>query len=398
MAQMKFLDNSGLLHLLGKISAWASDTFVKGVKMNGATKARTNGVVDLGTVLTEHQSIRTINGQSLVGEGDLTFQEGLRQVSKSELDGVMMRGIYELIGQIGNDNTEASSLLLVEGSLMGGASQYVIERDGTTHLRHKSPNGSWSDWDRFDRGTLLVHVSHGELAVGEPIDFGLREGQVFEELEDHINLVVICVDDMDLYLFPTIVDFSDDRVEFQSNVMYNNETGTYGTYILGMTLNYPNLIHDEFIFEDIRLSRLKDDSGHRTVSDAEKTAWNGKQAALVSGTNIRTINGESLLGSGDLTIGGLETVDSRNLDNVKTEGIYRASYSGFSDLLVVSSIDGGSEGLRVYQTRISTDGNMWTREYKNGSWTAWQSMTGYYATKAECRAIVTGYAEQNQQT
>lgn len=36
----------------------------------------------------------------------------------------------------------------------------------------------------------------------------------------------------------------------------------------------------------------------------EKESWNGKQENLVSGTNIKTINGNSLLGSGDITISG----------------------------------------------------------------------------------------------
>lgn len=39
---------------------------------------------------------------------------------------------------------------------------------------------------------------------------------------------------------------------------------------------------------------------HVTASD--KTTWNGKQDALVSGTNIKTINGSSILGSGDMTV------------------------------------------------------------------------------------------------
>jgi hypothetical protein len=37
---------------------------------------------------------------------------------------------------------------------------------------------------------------------------------------------------------------------------------------------------------------------------ASAVTWNGKQAALVSGTNIKTINGSSVLGSGDLAISG----------------------------------------------------------------------------------------------
>lgn len=38
------------------------------------------------------------------------------------------------------------------------------------------------------------------------------------------------------------------------------------------------------------------------VTSSDKTTWNGKQDALVSGTNIKTINGSSVLGSGDLTV------------------------------------------------------------------------------------------------
>lgn len=40
------------------------------------------------------------------------------------------------------------------------------------------------------------------------------------------------------------------------------------------------------------------------VTSAIQTQINGKQATLVSGTNIKTINGSSILGSGDLTISG----------------------------------------------------------------------------------------------
>lgn len=52
------------------------------------------------------------------------------------------------------------------------------------------------------------------------------------------------------------------------------------------------------------LSELADDSAHRLVTDEEKSTWGEKQDALVSGTNIKTINNESLLGSGNITISG----------------------------------------------------------------------------------------------
>ena len=53
------------------------------------------------------------------------------------------------------------------------------------------------------------------------------------------------------------------------------------------------------------LADLADDSTHRLVTDTEKTTWNGKQDALVSGTNIKTINSQSLVGSGNIAVGGV---------------------------------------------------------------------------------------------
>ena len=51
---------------------------------------------------------------------------------------------------------------------------------------------------------------------------------------------------------------------------------------------------------------LVDDTSatNKFTNTTEKSTWNGKQDALVSGTNIKTINSQSILGSGDLTIQG----------------------------------------------------------------------------------------------
>lgn len=62
---------------------------VTGVKMNGTTKNPSEGVVDLGTVITEHQDIsgkqdklvsgtnvKTINGESILGSGNIEISGG----------------------------------------------------------------------------------------------------------------------------------------------------------------------------------------------------------------------------------------------------------------------------------------------------------------------------------
>ena len=62
------------------------------------------------------------------------------------------------------------------------------------------------------------------------------------------------------------------------------------------------------------LSQLTDDSTHRLVTDTEKSTWSGKQDALQSGINLKTINNQSLLGSGNIQISGSSSTE----DCVKT--------------------------------------------------------------------------------
>jgi hypothetical protein len=76
---------------------------------------------------------------------------------------------------------------------------------------------------------------------------------------------------------------------------------------------------------------------------ASAVTWNGKQAALVSGTNIKTINGNSVLGSGDLTISG--------------SNIYTADGTLSADRTVTSNgnsltILGGKETFAGYQRSL----------------------------------------------
>lgn len=61
------------------------------------------------------------------------------------------------------------------------------------------------------------------------------------------------------------------------------------------------------------------------VTEVEKHNWSAKQDALVSGTNIKTINGESLLGAGNITIEGGGTI---NIDQSVISGSSNAVSGG----------------------------------------------------------------------
>lgn len=76
--------------------------------------------------------------------------------------------------------------------------------------------------------------------------------------------------------------------------------------------------------EDIptAISELSEDTTHRTVTDTEKTTWNSKQDLLVSGTNLKTINGASVLGSGDIAVAASKT---RKNFFIETDFLYNST-------------------------------------------------------------------------
>lgn len=63
------------------------------------------------------------------------------------------------------------------------------------------------------------------------------------------------------------------------------------------------------------------------VTSDEKAAWNGKQDALVSGTNIKTINNQSILGEGNITIEGGSGGESCTVDSTTMFYTFNGRYT-----------------------------------------------------------------------
>jgi hypothetical protein len=78
-----------------------------------------------------------------------------------------------------------------------------------------------------------------------------------------------------------------------------------------------------------------------TISDVGglQTALDGKQSVLVSGTNIKTINGQSLLGSGDIAISGTGTFGSavQTFDGGETANTFGSNSIGRNNPLRTAS-------------------------------------------------------------
>ena len=100
-------------------------------------------------------------------------------------------------------------------------------------------------------------------------------------------------------------------------INFVSDTDRYNT---NLTFNLPNKDGTIALWSDIptKVSDLTNDAGYITgytetdpifaasaaynISNSDITNWNGKQAALVSGTNIKTVNSTSLLGSGNVAV------------------------------------------------------------------------------------------------
>lgn len=86
---------------------------VTGVKINGTTKNPSSGIVDLGTVITAHQTLKTINGQSIIGSGDITIDAG-ESSSSAYVTSFTMDDLWEAITTL-RENPEEPVIIQVNG-------------------------------------------------------------------------------------------------------------------------------------------------------------------------------------------------------------------------------------------------------------------------------------------
>ena len=128
--------------------------------------------------------------------------------------------------------------------------------------------------------------------------------------------------------------------------------------------------------------------------DFVNAEMDGKQDTLVSGTNIKTINGESVLGAGNIEINALDP--ATNIDTLATPGFYSYEDGADSWLFIVYAVAAGGGFQMITQTKVghllyirSAMYNSNTGQFLS-SWSAWdstynlpQEIQDYLAAKAD---------------
>ena len=117
------------------------------------------------------------------------------------------------------------------------------------------------------------------------------------------------------------------------------------------------------------------------VSDATQTALNGKQDALVSGTNIKTINSESLLGSGNITIEG--TVDTS--DFVASKAYVENAINAIPEDSL--GITGAEFNTWIDNFRGGTTNQIWKKDSNSDFDGSWVDNTGGSGSLADSQVI-----------
>ena len=138
---------------------------VTGVKINGTTKNPSSGIVDLGTVITTHQTLKTINGESIVGSGDITISGGSSDANVQAVDtGDVLDDVTVnyattayVDGLIGDINSVLESI--INGGDSVSLITFTIEGD-----EYQAQDGmTWVDWVNSEYNT------NGFMIYGEKI-------------------------------------------------------------------------------------------------------------------------------------------------------------------------------------------------------------------------------------
>ena len=203
------------------------------VRMNGASKG-TSGVVDLGTVLTEHQDIseKQDKTDNTLATTDKTVIGAINEINTKvgNLTGALTwKGKLDTLPAV--TDYEAGNVISV------GNKEYVLTVTGSTKA-----------WEELgDEGSYLLKSAAEETYAKKT----------------------------DIPTIPAIPTVNNPKVSIKMN---GTEKGSF-------TLNQASA-------GEVDLGTVI--TAHQDIS--------GKQDKLISGTNIKTINGESVLGSGDITI------------------------------------------------------------------------------------------------
>lgn len=337
--------------------------------------------------LVSGTNIKTINGNSVLGSGDLSISvsaagsSGQLQYNNSGSLGALSTTSWNntdktLTFTLTTDNTgleilTGGNLGLADGALKlwdntsNGNDKLFSLGNGTTWTPHLEIYGSgYVDNTKYEGTAFDVHVMGTDT-------IGFNAGRMSSAVGNSSSTTGLftassATNDSNLFGF-----YSNMGTTNVGGMLIKGTGASTGTVNSGHLIIWGNTASNANTGISIgngtsftETFRLKN-NGEITVGTWKGTAiadtyissasaWNAKQDALVSGTNIKTINGTSVLGSGDITISGGSVAGSDTQIQYNSSG----SFAGASGLTYNSTTSVVTAGTEFSTPKITSVSNL----------------------------------------
>lgn len=278
---------------------------ITGITMNGVSKG-TSGIVDLGTIITTHQdisgkqdtlvsgtNIKTINNESILGSGNLTVSGGANYTAGTGID-ITNNEISCIFPNV----SDYLSNNVYVGFFFGSDK-------GLTNLN----NNSYQKWvldEAFEANAngkyvVLINTDAYSEDIGVNTKFFIRPMYICTSGR---GSQATTLQFKSVYSIPAL----NHNIGPYTTLVYNRETVTVTKQTSSYTVTSNNMGYSRanFLSIDYNGSNVFTPTNNNHPANKKYVDDNiaTKQDVLVSGTNIKTINNQSLLGSGNITISG----------------------------------------------------------------------------------------------
>ena len=321
---------------LGAITKADADTLY-------ATKSDLNSKQD---TLVSGQNIKTINGQSVIGEGNIEIQQSeLPIASANTLGGVKVgaglsinpeSGVLSTTGGGTADSVEWDNVLSKPEDIVNITERLASKLDTATYNSEKSSFATKDELNSkadasaiTDMATQTWVQNQGyltEVPSNYVTDSELTEGLAGKQdkgnyaLKSDLNTLAT-KEELATKADTSALSSKQDTLVSGTNIKtINGETilGSGNLVIQSGTSNWDDIQGKPQFAEVATSGDYNDLINKPTIPDVSNLATKqeiaGKQDTLVSGTNIKTINGNSVLGAGDITIQAGGTIDTAMSD------------------------------------------------------------------------------------
>lgn len=287
-----FSISGGEAGAVNSVNGQTGDVVITATSLGAITKANADAAYASKTELEEKQdtlvsgtNIKTINGQSVIGSGNIEIQGGELPIATADTLG----GIKVGAGLSINPDTGVLSTT-------GGGTADSVEWDNVLSKPDDIVNITKRLAAKLDTATYNSEKANFALKSELPDTSTLAtKSEVTSGLATKLDVATYNVDKPTFALKTEIPDIS--GLATKTELSGKLDTATYNS--------------EKSSFE----TKKNAAATYQVKGDYATTAQlNSKQDTLVSGTNIKTINGNSLLGKGDITIQAGGTVDTEMSD------------------------------------------------------------------------------------